>query len=133
MRIDFKLYFIKLLGGFSLVGLVTTLLSLGLIYIFLKLLQTPLIITYIGIYLVTIILSFILNSIFVFKSGLSYGNGFKYFFVYISGMFLGVLLLWVFKRIIPLENYLLGYIVLPFTMVWNFTFSFKLLKPVKLC
>jgi putative flippase GtrA len=133
MHFNFKLNFVKLLGGFSLVGLVTTLLSLLLIYIFLKLLQTPLIVTYIGIYLVTILLSFILNSVFVFKSGLSLNNGYKYLAVYISGMLLGSILLWLFKKILPFENYILGYIVLPFTMIWNFALSYKLLKPVKSC
>jgi putative flippase GtrA len=133
MHFNLKSDFVRLIGGFSLVGLVTTLLSLALIFIFLKLLQTPLILTYIGIYVATIVLSFILNSVLVFKSGLSFENGIRYLFVYLSGMLLGTLLLWVFKKTIPLENYLLGYLVLPFTMAWNFAFSYKILKPVKAC
>ena len=37
MNFNFNVYFIKLLGGFSVVGLVTTLFSLVLVYYFLKL------------------------------------------------------------------------------------------------
>ncbi len=133
MRTNLNKKFIKLLGGFSVVGITTTLLSLALIYILLKLMHTPLIVTYIGIYVSTILISFILNSVFVFESGLSFDNVFKYFLVYLSGMLLGTLLLWLFKKVIPVENYILGYTVLPFTMLWNFVFSFKLLKPVKSC
>jgi hypothetical protein len=48
-------------------------------------------------------------------------------------MLMGTLLLWIFKNTIPLENYILGYLVLPFTMAWNFAFSYKILKPVKSC
>lgn len=133
MNIKYSVNFIKLLGYFSLVGVVSTLLSILLIYIFLKLLQTPLIVTYIGIYLGTILLSFILNSVFVFKSDLTFNKGMKYLIVYISGMLLGTILLWMFKRMLPFDNYILGYLVLPFTTAWNFTFSFKLLNPVKSC
>jgi putative flippase GtrA len=133
MRINSNKNLIQLLGGFSVVGLFTTILSLALIYILLKLMHTPLIITYIGIYASTILLSFLLNSLFVFKSGLSFDNIFKYFLIYLSGMLFGTLLLWLFKKALPVENYILGYAVLPFTMMWNFSFSIKLLKPVKTC
>ena len=133
MRINLNKNLIQLLGGFSVVGLITTILSLALIYILLKLMHTPLIVTYIGIYASTILLSFFLNSVFVFRSGLSFGNISKYFLIYLSGMFFGTLLLWLFKKALPVENYILGYAVLPFTMMWNFAFSFKLLKPVKTC
>jgi putative flippase GtrA len=133
MLLKFNKHIFKLLGGFSVIGLITTLLSLLMIFVFLKIVQTPLIITYVCIYTASILLSFILNSVFVFKSNISVKNGLKYFLIYFSGMLLGTLLLWVFKKIIPLENYILGYLVLPFTMVWNFSFSFILLKPEKSC
>jgi putative flippase GtrA len=122
---------IKLFVGFSFVGLFTTLLSLALMFFFLKVLHTPLIITYIGIYFATILMSFLLNSRLVFKSNLSFANGIKYFIVYISGMLMGTLLLWLFKKILPFENYILGFLVLPFTMIWNFVFSYVILKPKK--
>lgn len=133
MIFNLNKHIFKLLGGFSVIGLITTLISLLMIFVFLKILKTPLIFTYVSIYTASILLSFILNSVFVFKSILSIKNGVKYFLIYFSGMLLGTLLLWVFKKIIPLENYILGYLVLPFTMVWNFSFSFLLLKPEKSC
>jgi putative flippase GtrA len=133
MIFNLNKHIFKLLGGFSVIGLITTLISLLMIFVFLKILKTPLIVTYVSIYTASILLSFILNSVFVFKSILSIKNGVKYFLIYFSRMLLGTLLLWVFKKIIPLENYILGYLVLPFTMVWNFSFSFLLLKPEKSC
>lgn len=131
MRTNFIIF--KLLGGFSIVGVITTLISLVAIYVFLKVFQTPLIETYIIIYVVSIILSFLLNSLFVFKSSLSFNNGIKYSMVYFSGMMLGTMLLWVFEQILPYENYIIGYLVLPFTMVWNFILSYKILKPIQKC
>lgn len=133
MRISVNNNIIKLFGSFSLVGLVTTLVSVALIFIFLKLLHTPLFVTYIGIYLATIVFSFLLNSIFVFKSDLSFGNGLKYFIVYLSGMLIGTLALWIDNKILPFENYFLGYLVLPFTTIWNFILSNKILKPFESC
>ena len=133
MHINIKDDIVKLFCGFSAVGLVTTLLSLALINIFLKLMHMPLITAYIGIYLITLALSFVMNSIFVFKSSLSYKNGIKYLAIYLSGLFLGTLLLWILKETIPLENYILAYLVLPFTMTWNFALSYILLKQKRLC
>lgn len=133
MRISVNNNIIKLFGSFSFVGLVTTLVSVALIFIFLKLLHTPLFVTYIGIYLATIVFSFLLNSIFVFKSDLSFGNGLKYFIVYLSGMLIGTLALWIDNKILPFENYFLGYLVLPFTTIWNFILSNKILKPFESC
>ncbi len=128
MNINFRINFLKVLSGFTLVGIFINILSLLLVFIFLNLLNTPLIITYIGIYLGTLILSFILNSVLVFKSGLSLTNGVKYLIVYLSGMLFGALLLWYFKKTLEFENYILGYLVLPFTTAWNFSFSYLILK-----
>jgi putative flippase GtrA len=127
MRINL-INFIRLLSGFSAVGMISSLLSLLLIYIFLKLFRTPLFATYISIYIVTILLSYIINSIFVFKSSLSMKKGIKYSMIYLTGMLLGTFLLWIFKKITLFENYILGYLTLPFTMVWNFALSYKLFK-----
>lgn len=133
MHTKINSHLLKLIGGFSVVGLLSTLVSLALLFVCLKQLKTPLIITYIGIYVSTTILSFVLNSIFVFRSGFSFNNGFKYLFVYLSGMLLATFLLWLFKKTILFENYILGYLVLPFTMLWNFALSYKILKPIKPC
>lgn len=133
MNTNSKPNLVKLLGGFSFVGILTTIISLALIFIFLKIFQTPLIITYAGIYIATIFISFAMNSIMVFKSSLTLGKGIKYLLVYLSGMLLGVIVLWGFKKTLPFENYILGYLVIPFTMAWNFILSYRILKPVKSC
>jgi putative flippase GtrA len=133
MHINLGRDILKLFAGFSIVGLLNTLLSLGLMYICLKLLDTSLILTYIVIYFTTILISFFLNSRFVFNSGLSFSNGLKYLIVYVSSMFMGTFLLWVLKKILPFENYILAYLTIPFTMIWNFVLFYKILKSREKC
>lgn len=120
-------------AGFSGVGVITTLISLGAIYLFLEILQTPLILTYSLIYFLTIILSYFLNSLFVFKSPLAMKKGIKYFLIYLSGMLIGIVVLWLLKKTLSYDAYILAYLVLPVTMMWNFVCSFYLFKPNNLC
>lgn len=119
---------LKIFAGFSVVGGVTTLLSLAALYVFLELFKTALIPTYAIIYFLTILLSYYANSVFVFKSTVEVKKTISYFCIYLSGMVVGMLLLWVFKATIPLDDYLLSYFVLPLTMAWNFLLSFRLFK-----
>jgi putative flippase GtrA len=120
-------------AGFSGVGVVTTLISLGAIYVFLEILQTPLILTYAIIYFLTILLSYFLNSLLVFKSPLAMKKGIKYFLIYLSGMLIGIVVLWLLKKTLSYDAYILAYLVLPVTMMWNFVLSFYLFKPNSLC
>lgn len=120
-------------AGFSGVGVVTTLISLGAIYVFLEIFQTPLILTYAIIYFLTILLSYFLNSLLVFKSPLAMKKGIKYFIIYLSGMVVGILVLWLLKKTVSYDPYILAYLVLPVTMMWNFILSFYLFKPDNLC
>lgn len=120
-------------AGFSGVGVITTLISMGAIYVFLELLQTPLILTYAVIYFITILLSYFLNSLLVFKSPFSMKKVIKYFGIYLSSLILGIIVLWFFKETLPYDPYMLAYLVLPVTMMWNFIFSFKLFKSKKTC
>jgi putative flippase GtrA len=118
----------KLFAGFSLIGVFMTILTMALIYLFLKVLQTPLIITYVVIYTFAIILSYYLNASMVFKSKKSKSQLFLYFAIYVSSMMIGIFLLWVFKETLSFENWILGYMVIPFTMLWNFIFASRLFK-----
>ena len=120
-------------AGFSGVGVITTLISLGAIYVFLELFQTPLILTYAIIYFLTILLSYFLNSLLVFKSPLAMKKGIKYFLIYLGGMLIGIVVLWLLKKTLSYDPYILAYLVLPVTMMWNFFFSFKLFKPKSSC
>ena len=115
-------------AGFSGVGVITTLISLGAIYLFLEILQTPLILTYSIIYFLTILLSYFLNSLFVFKSPLAMEKGIKYFLIYLSGMLIGIVVLWLLDQILDYDSYILAYLVLPVTMIWNFLMSYYLFQ-----
>ncbi|MCC8358761.1 GtrA family protein [Salinimicrobium sediminilitoris] len=124
---------IKYFAGFAGVGGIVTLISLIGIYIFIELFQFPLLITYIGIYSATILLSYLLNSLLVFKSSLNTKKGIKYIGIYLSGMILGVAVLWIFEKILPFDDYILAYAVIPITMIWNFVLSYLLFKPSSVC
>lgn len=129
MKLFFERYLSKLLR-FSTVGVVVTLTSLSLTFLFLKIIGTPLYITYILIYALTIFLSYILNLKWTFKSIHSKRKMIYYFLTYLSGMLLGVLVLKFYKSTLPFENWLLSYLVIPVTMTWNFFFSSKILSKV---
>lgn len=122
---------IRKFAGFSIVGAVMTLLSMLISFILLKIFATPLFITYVLIYGITILISFFLNSALIFKTGSNFRNMVVYFLVYGTGLLLGTLLLMLFSVLLPFENWLLAYLVLPFTLTSNFTLSYYFLKPQK--
>ncbi len=124
---------ITIFAGFSGVGVITTLISLAAIYFFLEILKTPLILTYSLIYFFTILLSYFLNSLIVFKSSIEFKKGIMYFIIYLSGMIIGIVVLWLLKKTLPYDAYILAYLVLPVTMLWNFILLFYLFKPKSLC
>ena len=72
-----------------MVGVITTLLSGGLIYVVIHLLDGPLVLSYVLIYTLAILLSFVLNMIFVFKNQIKLKGAAIYFGIYLSGMGLG--------------------------------------------
>ena len=113
---------------FAKVGLFVTLLSLALSFFFLKIIGTPLIGTYIILYLSMIILSFLLNAKYTFQSSYNIKKLFLYYGSYGISMLLGVLLLSIFKKILPFENWVLAYLVIPFTMTSNFLLSSFIFK-----
>lgn len=108
---------------FSLVGAFMTVLSLALAYLFLDVLYTPLYITYVINNLVMIFISYQLNRTFTFKAEHCAASMLLYYLVYVSGMVLGVVLLWLFAKILPFSNWWLTICVLPFTMISNFILS----------
>jgi putative flippase GtrA len=124
---------IRKFAGFSVIGAIVTLLSMVISYVLLKILATPLLITYIFVYLATLVISFFLNSKLVFKTGSTFQNLFIYFLVYGTGLIIGTLLLWLFRILLPFENWVLPYLVIPFTLLSNFTLSYYFLKPGKPC
>ena len=113
---------------FSQVGVLVTLLSMALSYFFLKIAGTPLIITYVLLYLAMIFLSYLLNSFYTFKSGRNTKRLLLYYSSYGLSMVVGVILLSIFRKTLPFENWILAYMVIPFTMTINFLLSSQIFK-----
>ncbi len=113
---------------FSQVGIVVTLLSMALSFFFLKIIGTPLIITYVFLYMVMIFLSYLLNSFYTFKAGRNMKKLLLYYSSYAVSMIVGVILLSIFKKTLPFENWILAYLVIPFTMTINFLLSSRIFK-----
>lgn len=115
--------------GFSIVGVVVTLFSMALMYVCNELLAWNVFVTYFVVYLVSILLSFILNNSLVFKSQTKAKSIVLYYVIYISSMLLGLLLLRLFTYLLPDWNVtLVSYMVLPFTFLFNFIFVSNLLS-----
>lgn len=115
--------------GFSIVGVVVTLFSMALMYVCNELLAWNVYVTYFVVYLVSILLSFILNNSLVFKSQTKTKSIVLYYVIYISSMLLGLLLLRLFTYLLPDWNgTLVSYMVLPFTFLFNFIFVSNLLS-----
>lgn len=117
-----------LVAGFSLTGVISTLLSFLLLYVFIDILLYPLVPSYIGVYILTLGFSFYMNSKFVFRTGFQLEYLIKYFGIYLSGMLLGAALLELFKIYLPFKPWVLSYMVIPITFVWNFALCYKFLK-----
>jgi len=115
------------LPSFSLVGAAVTLISTTANVVLLKFFQTPLILTYVCVYGASITLSYILNSIFTFQSTISSHKLVLYFGIYLSSMGLGVVLLKFYRAVLPFENWVLPLLAIPFTALWNYGLSSKLM------
>lgn len=105
---------------FSAVGAIVTPISLGSNFILLKYFNTPLYLTYVCIYAFSILLSFLLNSRFTFRTSIKFQNLVKYYGIYISGILIGVLLISIFRSFTSFENWVYPFLALPFTTMWNF-------------
>lgn len=119
----------KTFAGFSFVGVVVTLISMLLIFIFNELLGWNSILSYIISYTLSILLSYILNAFYVWKSAFSIKAMIRYWGIYIASMLLGAMLLWLFEQVLPdVNKTILSYCVIPFTMLWNYFFVNRLLS-----
>ena len=110
-------------SGFSAIGLVSTVLSTLLFILMNEILGINGYVSYVTVYVVTILASYFANAILVYKAELRFSACAGFFATYISGMFVGVALLALFKHMFPATRYfILGFAVLPFTTAWNFMF-----------
>ena len=115
-------------GGFSLIGAANTLLSMAVIFALNEWLGLDCRASYALAYAVTVALAYVANARLVFGARLSLPGFVGFFAAYLSGMLVGVALLWALCRLFPSWNEtLLSYAVIPATMVWNFFFVNKLL------
>lgn len=118
---------IRRLSSFSIIGAVITALSTGSNIVLLAFFHTPLILTWVCVYCTAVTVSYILNSHLTFHSPLSAQKLMLYFGVYLSSMGIGVVLLKVYRALLPFENWVLPLLVLPFTALWNYGFSSALM------
>ncbi len=116
---------------FGTVGVMMTVFSLSAQFILLKYFLTPLIPTYICVYIISVSISYILNSYYTFKSYLKWERLLKYFAVYLTSMVLGIILLKIYRATLPFENQILPFLVVPFTMSLNFILVSRFLKKEK--
>lgn len=119
---------LKKLAGFSIVGVISTLCTMALIFVFYKIFHWHEQVSYVLAYIIPLFLSFVLNSFFVFKSHQSVRNIVVYFSIYLSSMLTGMVLLAVYKNFFTWDKTILSYMTIPVTMAQNFTLSHFLLK-----
>ncbi len=120
----------KKLIGFSIVGVIVTLFSIFLLYLFVQILRFNLYVGYSLSYIISILLSLWLNNTFVFRGGsINIKKTYKYVAVYLISMAIGLLLLVPLEPIFPnIEKFWLTLMCLPVTYIWNFFFANKILK-----
>jgi len=116
---------------FLIVGGFVTVLSLLLSYFFLKVLGTPLIITYVLIYVATIFISYLLNVRFTFRAGRTLRSLFLFYGTYIFTLGFGSGLLAVLRRVLEYENWILVFMVVPVTTIVNYLLSALIFAPLQ--
>lgn len=113
-------------AGFSLVGIVVTLFSIVLIFVFTQLLNFSAQLSYATAYIISIALSYVLNGKYVFKASLGILPYLMYYGIYFSGMGLGLLIIWGLKQFFAWPEFFISVAPVPVTMIWNFLFSRQL-------
>ena len=113
--------------GFSLVGVIATLVSMAMIYVMNEWLHWNPYVSYIVSTLLSILLSYVLNMLKVFSSQFSWKALGLYYLTYLSSTILGMLVLWFYLWLFPTWNAtLLSYMVIPITMIYNYIFVNKI-------
>lgn len=109
--------------GFSIIGAVSTLLSIGVMTAMNEGAGINGYVSYVTAYVVTILFSYFANTMLVYKAPVRLVACIGFFATYASGMLVGTGLLAIAKRLFPdVSDTLLGCGVLPFTIMWNFVF-----------
>lgn len=125
--INSKLF--KKLVGFSITGAISTLISVLLLLLFNEVLHFNAYVSYTLSYFISILFSYLSNTLLIWKSSVKITVFIKYILVYCSSMALGALVLFVLKQLFPSgNNSILSLFTMPFTMTWNYLFVNKLLS-----
>lgn len=118
---------IRKIVGFSFVGVIATLVSMALIYVMNEWLHWNPFVSYLLSTISSIVLSYVLNMFKVFSSRFTWKSLGLYYLTYLSSMVLGMLLLKLYVWLLPSWNAtLLSYMVIPFTMLFNYYFVNKI-------
>ena len=115
-------------AGFSIVGIAMTLVSILLIYVFTELLQFSAQVSYSLAYIISIGLSYFLNGKYVFKASMGIYPYFIYYGIYVTGMGLGLIIIWGLKQLSFWPEFLISLSPVPLTMIWSFSFNRQLFK-----
>ncbi|MBC7884055.1 MAG: GtrA family protein [Saprospiraceae bacterium] len=114
--------------SFSIIGGMMTFLSLSSNIILLKYFKTPLILTHIVVYFITILISYVINSKFTYRSGLNLKKSIIFFSIYLGTMLLGSMIYYIIPGIVCVPNWYYPFFVLPFTSMINYLLNDKYLK-----
>jgi len=96
---------IEQLVKFCGVGLIMLVFSTTMFFVCFEILDLPLYITYVGLYIIAIYISYALNATFTFKSKRSKQDLSKYYFVYLVGMALGLAILYLLSEITDFSKF----------------------------
>lgn len=118
--------------GFSFVGVIVTMISLVMLYVFNEVCHMNVYIAYVLSYTLSIAISFLLNARIVFKSRFTWKKIILYYTSYICSMILGVIILGVYEWSLPdVSHTILSYMVIPITTIYNYFFTSKILTSEK--
>ena len=117
------------LAGFSIVGAITTIVSLLMIVAFNELLHWNSTVSYLLSCFISISLSYLLNATFVWRASFQVLHLMRYYFIYSVSMIIGAVLLNVLEYMFSnINSTILSFMIVPITMVWNYLFVNRLLS-----
>lgn len=119
--------------GFAVVGAIMTLMTLVFNFLCLNIFHISLINTYIIVSIITIFISYLLNTYFVFNQKFFIITLLLYYGVYLSGLIIGIPLLTFFQYILPIDffpvhiqpyrKFIISAMPIPITLIWNYIFT----------
>jgi putative flippase GtrA len=125
-------YLLKHAIGFANVGLLMTVASALLLYLLIQVLSWQVYIAYTLVYLASIFISYLLNAKLVFKKTFSWLHLGAFYVTYLSGMLLGLLLIFLFKSFFfSYTDFINSCLVTPITVAWNFIFTSMIFQKLK--